>query len=530
MAKRFITRIQKNPVLENVRIRMYRQGLGDCFLLSFTNQLQKTYHLMIDCGVLPFSGGDGRLQTIIQKVFAETGGHLDAVAITHEHADHISGFADKYFKWIGPDGQEQQPTIDQVWMAWTEDFTDNQVKSIIQKVNALSFAAIGSGLAMAGDERAEVQQILRFQGIELAADGSLGAAGQKHFDISVSLDKIMTSMRGRVKKPLYLNQQSVISLDDFGIRVYCLGPSREMPMLGGQPQTNGAAAAPGMKLNPVNAFLAAAANFAGQNLASGDEKLPDPQLDDLFENSMPFSQQRMLKVADIKQCLQPDNTTIFSEEIQKTADFFDRYYGVRNEDTTNCPEWRRIDSDWLLAGGQMALQQVSIVNNTSLVLAIELVETGKVLLFVGDAEEDNWKMWKNSSADVKDLLARTVVYKVGHHGSINATDPDILKNQITNPELVALIPADVEVAHSKKSKTNPDGWQFPDPSLYNLQATVETEKGLLYSQAKGKIILNCVDDCPSCRPSYDLSRPWPGYSKIVEDPDKLWVDYILNFC
>lgn len=68
-----------------------------------------------------------------------------------------------------------------------------------------------------------------------------------------------------------------------------------------------------------------------------------------------------------------------------------------------------------------------------LAIAIELVESGKVLLFPGDAQFGNWNSWKRLKwtiqlADgtskevlIDDLLKRTVFYKVGHHGSHNAT-------------------------------------------------------------------------------------------------------------
>ena len=35
------------------------------------------------------------------------------------------------------------------------------------------------------------------------------------------------------------------------------------------------------------------------------------------------------------------------------------------------------------------------VNNTSLVIAIELANTGTVLLFSGDAQRGNWISWSN---------------------------------------------------------------------------------------------------------------------------------------
>jgi hypothetical protein len=56
-------------MLDSVRIRMYRQGLGDCFLVSFTNTAGEQHHMMIDCGVLPFSkGGNQRLDLAAQDI------------------------------------------------------------------------------------------------------------------------------------------------------------------------------------------------------------------------------------------------------------------------------------------------------------------------------------------------------------------------------------------------------------------------------------------------------------------------------
>ena len=48
--------------------------------------------------------------------------------------------------------------------------------------------------------------------------------------------------------------------------------------------------------------------------------------------------------------------------------------------------YRLIDDAWLDVVGQFALQLDGAVNNTSLVLAIELTESGKVMLFPGDAQ------------------------------------------------------------------------------------------------------------------------------------------------
>jgi hypothetical protein len=68
------------------------------------------------------------------------------------------------------------------------------------------------------------------------------------------------------------------------------------------------------------------------------------------------------------------------------GEFFQRNYGFGPAD--QAPGWRRIDTDWLAAADQLALNLDDHVNNTSLVLALELGdgEDAPVLLFPGDAQ------------------------------------------------------------------------------------------------------------------------------------------------
>jgi hypothetical protein len=60
----------------------------------------------------------------------------------------------------------------------------------------------------------------------------------------------------------------------------------------------------------------------------------------------------------------------------------------------------------------------SFLNNTSLILLFEV--KGRKLLFPGDAQLENWQ-WALSQPGVEELLSDVDVYKVGHHGSRNAT-------------------------------------------------------------------------------------------------------------
>ncbi|MDQ3827727.1 MAG: hypothetical protein M3361_00185 [Candidatus Tectomicrobia bacterium] len=61
------------------------------------------------------------------------------------------------------------------------------------------------------------------------------------------------------------------------------------------------------------------------------------------------------------------------------------------------------------------------MNNTSLVLLFEI--GSKKLLFSGDAQIENWTYALKAAPDserIRAFLADVTVYKVGHHGSLNA--------------------------------------------------------------------------------------------------------------
>lgn len=114
-------------------------------------------------------------------------------------------------------------------------------------------------------------------------------------------------------------------------------------------------------------------------------------------------------------------------------------------------EWRKVEDDWTQVAEALALNLDSHTNNTCLVLAFEFTDTGEVFLFPADAQVGNWLSWQdlqwkfrtpNGTVEVTgpDLLARTVFYKVGHHGSHNATLRSLGLEQMTHENLVAFIP------------------------------------------------------------------------------------------
>jgi hypothetical protein len=554
-------------LLKSVRIRMYRHGLGDCFLLTFTNKSAEQHHMLVDCGVLGFTGGERRVDLTAIDIKKETGHHVHTLVATHEHADHISGFlsAAEHFglRKKKKDNKGKPLKVDRVWLAWTEDPTDPQTKKIVEKSNALAMGISASQMGMDAEQAQAIQDLMLFGGSYLGlgdeqdryADAeqlSLAGAQDQAFQISKNAIKIMNTLRDWAPVD-YLEPDDIRDIDDFGVKVYILGPSRDMRMLGGNAPES-PSSGEGHKLSMLNSFMAAAIQSAGLKLA--DDPLSgwsQKDIQDMVELSMPFDAKRGIPLQEAKKPFELDP---FADPQKKNApqqqpayqEFFQRVYGSVDPHHTQAPasppewfgaDWRRIDQDWLQVGENMALQYVSTINNTSLVMAIELVESGQVLLFVGDAEQENWSTWHNKHADLDKLLANTVVYKVGHHGSHNATDLQKLA-KMTHKELVALIPVDMAAARNMKK------WNFPADNLVLMtaegsgdqvvewklpQADLDNPEkaGALFVQANQRVIVNCAGACEEDGPLYNPALFRPEEINQDSSDTKLWVDYTLEF-
>ena len=158
--------------------------------------------------------------------------------------------------------------------------------------------------------------------------------------------------------------------------------------------------------------------------------------------------------------------------------------------------WRTIDDDWLMQAEALALFLDSFTNNSSLVLAIELMESKKVLLFAADAQTGNWLSWdkvpwvdKNVNTD--DLLARTVFYKVGHHASHNATLVAGFE-KMKHPDLVAFIP----VHKQDPNITKKNGWKMPAENLFVK----------LKEKTSNRVLQMDDDNPPECNPTKEPAK------------------------
>ena len=113
---------------EGLRIRMYRVGFGDCFLLTLPTA-SGPRHVLIDCGVHG-RGNPRTIAEVVEDVLAEANGHLSLVIGSHPHQDHLSGFATCAARFGQTRAQE-------VWMPWTENPQDKVATNLRKKRLAL---------------------------------------------------------------------------------------------------------------------------------------------------------------------------------------------------------------------------------------------------------------------------------------------------------------------------------------------------------------------------------------------------------
>jgi len=465
-----------------VRIRMYRQGLGDCFLLSFSNNqdFSDASHVLIDCGTIGATTTGVKMADVVKDISETTKHKLSLLIATHEHLDHLSGF------------KSQQKAFDKievghVWVAWTEDPDDALAKELEKYSGDLKLAALAalSALKKSSETDSAAQGMAESMRAVLSffsgAD-TLGAA------FAEGVDEAMKYVCSRASEQTaeYLKPGTYLQPAWLpGVTVYVLGPPRDKTKIKNMGE-HGNPELYELYSRSVEGFGACAEWFGYEgDWKSYSESLSPIALDNL-DLSLPFDQR----------------FRIFAEDSDIR---FSSYFDGSNA-------WRRIDADWLFASADLALQLDNLTNNTSLVLAFEIGEDGPVILMAADAQLGSWLSWHDYTWEVprsndstrkiqaKDLLSRTLVYKVGHHSSHNATAVEHGLEMMTNKALVALIPLDEQVAHSKR-------WPMPAQKLFDR--LLEKTQGRILRSDNG-----WPDD--SARPTTVSNTQWKKLSSGLE--------------
>lgn len=405
----------------SIKVRMYNTGsVGDCILLLFQKGTAISFSMLIDCGGIHTSATT--ITDCVKDINMTCNGQLDLLVVTHEHEDHISGFnlARSEFDKI---------TVKKTWMSWVEDKTDpiaiilkkkygKKLKEL-KKITELGIKKLqqqarlkneGKGvdknLGFKKQNMEETLSLLQFE--EGLSHGANLAAGKK-----TNADA-MNYIKGKGKNMSYKLPGEVIK--DIpgaeGIKFNILGPPRD----------------PDLKFLKI-------------------EMDPD-ELYSLAVNARSESDSEVLNERIFQSgIILEDGTSPFGEEFlcspKEKAVFLKKY-------NSNDFKWRQIETDWLESGSQLSLAMTRLTNNTSLAMALEFEDSEAVVLLPADAQSGNWMSWHKPDVmkslktkggkDTDELLANTIFYKVGHHGSHNGTASKSGLNLINSKKLVAFMP------------------------------------------------------------------------------------------
>jgi beta-lactamase superfamily II metal-dependent hydrolase len=345
---------------------MYNVGFGDCFLMTVPTS-GGDKRILFDCGSM--AKGNKRIDEVAKRVIddLEPEKRIDVVVCSHRHRDHITGFAKP--GWENVD-------VGEVWMPWTEDPDDPDATRIRDAQTRLAAALTRdattrlAALAPGAAERAELQAFA-----DLAANSEA---------LVEAMDTLHRGFKGGHSiKRRFLPETDIVSkilITSFttdllpGVVIHVLGPSKSEEVI--------------RNIDPP----------AGKSYLQLAAAFDDPEVGE--SGPQPFSPDWLWEVPA---------PTKASEDLLSAAD----------------RAKIRAFSHGFTSSIAAALDDA--VNGTSLMLILEI--KGKYFLFSGDAQ---WGTWDAAlrNAKSKDLLKRVCFYKIGHHGSHNATPIEFVEKTI----------------------------------------------------------------------------------------------------
>lgn len=373
-----LTKFAKGPT--HLNLFAYQVGFGDCFLLQFVygDGDSDKRHVLIDFGTTGAPEADsGKLMQRVAEDIREKcrGAQLDAVVATHRHADHISGFATKSNgNGSGDIIRALQPRL--VLQPWTEDL-------------ALATDATGPRTKNAKSTAGSTRAFSALQAMNNVAEQVVKLAAEKPGGLP----------RGLAERLDFLGRD-----------------------------------------NTKN--LSAVENLAGMGKA-GKSSYAYYGMEDPLKDLLPGVKTHVLGPPTVDQ-----SATIKKQRATDNDEFW--HFHARGVSTANSIDGNThgpFDASYVFAKkgklprearwaakhisnarGNQLLGIVTMLdkamNNTSLILLFEV--GGKRLLFPGDAQIENWS-YALEQPGIAEMLADVDLYKVGHHGSLNATPKSLWK-------------------------------------------------------------------------------------------------------
>jgi hypothetical protein len=366
----------------------YQVGFGDCFLVRFSYADGSMRHMLIDFGTtgLPEHVAGKHMLVVARDIEAkckEGNGGLDLVVATHRHADHISGFATSKGKGSGDVIASLNPRA--VIQPWTE--------------------APDAPTDWLGPEDSAGKPAFRRHRASLAAMHEAAEAALRYL------------ARNASKMPHAI--------------------ARELAFIGEDNLSNLSAVRNLLKMSARNLYVFHGCGLdLSAELPGIDVKVLGPPT---LKQTETIRKQRSKDEDEFWHLARKSLSD--ANNIDGKASLFPNARTISGKRLYAEQRWlaKRIDE----CNGELVLSLVRALdkqmNNTSVIL---LVKAGsKSMLFPGDAQIENWRYALQS--EFAPLLDDVDLYKVGHHGSLNATPkslwnrfakrgPKSMKNRMTS--------------------------------------------------------------------------------------------------
>jgi hypothetical protein len=390
---------------ERISLRAYPVGFGDCFLLGFHYAGNDDRYLLIDFGSTGLTSpqlkagktSKGFMKQIADDIAATCGrkngkgGRLHAVVATHRHADHISGFTTKAKASAADESGDVIRSLKPkyVLQPWTEH-PDLERRALGPADEADLDGPVGFAATLSGMQACAEGIALEAARLDTAAgDPEDGSEPAGNADESEDGDPLIRRPRRLpsigvirfVGEDNIANKAAVTNLIEMGKK------GKPLFLFSGQRPAIGL---PGVRTHVL-----------GPPTLRQSEAIRKQRSRDEVEFWMLLGGTASTFTANAAAAPASEGLVLGTQVPDRVRWLRDRVRSARVE--VLLPIVRALDQQ---------------MNNTSLILVFEV--GGACLLFPGDAQIENWQ-YALGKPEYQKLLAKTTLYKVGHHGSRNAT-------------------------------------------------------------------------------------------------------------